>query len=97
MAKEAEKKAKAKRPTPQKRDLQSERRRLRNKSFKASVRTAIRSLEEILPQGDEKLIQQRLNEVYSIMDKGVKRGVFKLNKASRTKARVAARALSAKA
>lgn len=92
MAKEADKKVKAKRPTAQKRDLQSERRRLRNKSFKSTVRTAIRNLDEALPKGDAALVQQKLNEVYSLMDKGVKRGVYKLNKASRTKARIAARA-----
>ncbi len=94
MAKEEAKKTKEKRPTPLKRDLQNERRRLRNKSFKASVRTAIRQFDETLPKGDEAKIQENLNAVYSLMDKGVKRGVFKLNKASRTKARLAARAVA---
>lgn len=92
--KEAEKTTKARRPTPLKRDMQSEKRRLRNRSFKASVRTAIRRFDETLPQGDAGKIQEQLNAVYSIMDKGVKVGVFKLNKASRTKARLAARAVA---
>lgn len=90
--KEAEKTTKARRPSPLKRDLQSEKRRLRNKSFKSSVRTAIRRFDETLTQGNGAQIQEQLNAVYSIMDKGVKTGVFKLNKASRTKARLAARA-----
>lgn len=92
MAKEAVKKTKARRPTPLKRDLQSEKRRLRNKAFKSSVRTAVRQFDEVLVKGDASLIKQHLDAVYSIMDKGVKRGVYKLNKASRTKARLAARA-----
>lgn len=91
MAKEAVKKAKVKRPTPLKRDLQNEKRRLLNKSFKSTVRTAIRKFDESLSKGDAAQTQQELNAVYSMMDKGVKRGIFKLNKASRTKARLAAR------
>lgn len=94
MAKETAKAAKIKRPTPLKRDIQNEKRRLRNKAFKSSVRTAIRHFEENLSKGDDALIKQNLNDVYSIMDKGVKRGVFKLNKASRTKARLTARSVS---
>lgn len=94
MAKEEAKKAKVKQPTPLKRDLQNERRRLRNKAFKASVRTAIRQFDEILPKGDDAKIKENLDAVYSLMDKGVKRGVFKLNKASRTKSRLAARAVA---
>ncbi len=94
MAKEEAVKVKVKRPTPLKRDDQSEKRRLRNKAFKSSVRTAIRQFDESLPKGDDTLVKQNLDAVYSLMDKGVKRGVFKLNKASRTKSRLAARAVS---
>lgn len=94
MAKEPEKKAKARRPTPLKRDMQNEKRRLQNKAFKSSVRTAIRKFDESLPKADEAAIKENLNAVYSLMDKGVKRSVFTLNKASRTKARLAARAAS---
>jgi small subunit ribosomal protein S20 len=90
--KEAEKKTKERRPTPLKRDMQNEKRRLQNKSFKSSVRTSVRHLEELVTKGDQAAIKEQLNEVYSMMDKGVKRGVYKLNKASRTKARLAARA-----
>ena len=92
MAKEETKEKKVKRPQAIKRDIQSERRRVANKTFRSSVRTAIRSFEETLGQGDASSSKEKLNEVYSLMDKGVKRGVFKLNKASRTKARLTARA-----
>lgn len=102
MAKEAGDKkdkveAKVKRPQALKRDIQAEKRRLRNRSFKSEVRTIVRSFEEALPKGDTAVIKEKLKEVYSVMDKGVKRGVFKLNKASRTKARLAARAAATKA
>lgn len=94
MAKEAAKKTKVKRPTPLKRDLQNEKRRILNKAFKSGVRTAVRQFDEVISKGDDALIKQQLDNVYSMMDKGVKRGIFKLNKASRTKARLAARAVA---
>jgi len=87
MAKEKEPNKKEKRPTPLKRDEQSEKSRLRNKMFKSRVKTAIRKFQE--EKGEN--AQASLNEVYSLMDKGVKKGVFKLNKASRTKSRLAAK------
>lgn len=93
--KEADKNKKVKRPTALKRNMQSEKRRLVNKSYRASVRTAIRSFEEELVKGDAAAIKQKLNEVNSLMDKGVKSGVYKLNKASRTKSRLAARSAKA--
>jgi len=98
MAKEADKKAtvKTRRPSAQKRDLQAEKRRLRNREHKSRVRTAVRHFDESLTKGDDEAIQKKLNEVYSLMDKGVKSGVFKPNKASRTKSRLAARAVSKK-
>jgi small subunit ribosomal protein S20 len=97
MAKEAAKKTKAKRPTPLKRDLQNEKRRIRNKAFKSSVRTSVRRFDEAVAKGDAVLVKQELDFVYSIMDKSVQRGVYKLNKASRTKSRLAARAAAVKA
>jgi small subunit ribosomal protein S20 len=78
---------KVKRPTALKRDLQNEKRRLINKSFKSVVRTTLRDFDETLSTKDKEKIQSSLNEVFSILDKGVKRGVFKVNKAARTKAR----------
>lgn len=98
MAKEADKKkdVKARRPSAQKRDMQAEKRRLRNREHKSRVRTAVRQFDESLVKGDDAVIQEKLNAVYSLMDKGVKGGVFKPNKASRTKSRLAARAVSKK-
>lgn len=92
---EEKKKQKVKQPSAIKRDIQHEKRRLRNKSFKSSVRTTIRNFEEALAKGDQAAIKGSLNEVYSAMDKGVKKGVYTINKASRTKARLTARAAAA--
>lgn len=92
MAKQEAKKTK--RPTALKRDLQNEKRRLRNKVYKSRVRTAIRSFQDSVEKGDAAATTDKLNEVYSILDKCVKTGVFKLNKVSRTKSRLAARAVA---
>ena len=90
MAKEQEKK-KAKIPTPIKRDLQSEKRRIRNKVYRSQVRTAIRAFQDTLSKGDQTDTTDKLNAAYSVLDKCVQKGVYKLNKASRTKSRLAAR------
>lgn len=92
MAKQEEKKVK--RPTAQKRDLQNKKRRMNNKVYKSRVRTAIRSFQDSLAKGDQTATTEKLNEVYSILDKCAKKGVFKLNKVSRTKSRLAARAVA---
>jgi len=41
---------------------------------------------------DEAQIKDTLSAVYGMMDRGVKKGIFKQNKASRTKSRLAAKA-----
>ena len=92
MAKQEEKRTK--RPTALKRDLQNEKRRLNNRIYKSRVRTAIRSFDESLEKGDAAATTEKLNEVYSILDKCAKKGVFKVNKVSRTKSRLAARAVA---
>ncbi len=89
MAQETKKTVKARIPTPLKRDKQAAQRNVRNRIFKAKVRTTIRKFEDaIAGEGDT---AESLKAVYSVMDKAVKKGVFPANKASRTKARMAAR------
>lgn len=92
MAKEPAKDAKkTKRPTALKRDLQSKKRNARNKAYKAEVGTALRSYKKSLDKGDAAESEKGLKTIYSLMDKGVKKGVFKVNKASRTKSRLASK------
>ncbi|MBM3198169.1 MAG: 30S ribosomal protein S20 [Chlamydiae bacterium] len=87
MATETEKKAKVKKPTALKRDLQNERNRLRNKSFRSRVSTAIRDF----VGSDKSQAQEKLSLVYSLVDKGLKKGIFKQNKADRIKSRMTKR------
>jgi len=83
---------KTKRPTAQKRLIRSEKQRMVNKAFKSRVHTAVRSFAKTVEEKEAGAIEQSVNTVYSLMDKGVKRGVFKQNKANRLKAAFALKA-----
>ena len=87
-----EKKAKTKCPTAQKRDIQNEKRKLHNRSFKSKVKTAIRSLESEVKQKNETEAKTRLSGVFSLLDKGVKMGIYKLNKVARLKSKFSRKA-----
>ncbi|MEM8727803.1 MAG: 30S ribosomal protein S20 [Chlamydiota bacterium] len=82
--------SKKKCPTALKRIKQSKVKNRRNNSFKSRVRTTIRSFETALAAKDKDLMQTLCKSVYSLMDKGVKQGIYKKNKAVRTKSRIAA-------
>jgi small subunit ribosomal protein S20 len=88
------KEVKQKRPSALKRDMQNEKRRIRNRSYRAKVSTAIRSFEKALSQKEESnAVQSKLSAIFSLMDKGVKTGVYKRHTAARTKSRLHARAV----
>ena len=97
MAEPTDKKAKkgegkTKRPSALKRDMQNQKQRLRNRSYRSEVLTAVRSLTSSIENKEAaETTKAKLNAIYSLMDKGVKKGVFKANKAARTKSRLAAR------
>lgn len=86
-----ETKTKSKRPTAAKRVLQNQKQALLNKSFKSRAKTTFRSFEEALEKKDAS-IPQKLNAVFSLLDKGVKKKIYKLNKVSRLKAKFTAKA-----
>ena len=86
MADDKKKKAKTKTPTAVKRELQNEKRKLLNKAFRSKVATVIKALSSA---GSD--LAPKLSAVYSMMDKGVKKGVFTQNKASRFKSRITRR------
>jgi len=88
----ADEKKQKKRPTAEKRMIQNQKANLRNKAFKSSVRTAMRAFSEAAKSGEG--ITEKLSAIYSLMDKGVKRGIYKKNTAGRTKSRLAARCKS---
>ena len=64
---EEEKKKKQKRPTAKKRDIQNERKRLRNKSFKSKTKTFIRSFKESLKK-KESPPKDLLNKIFSLIN-----------------------------
>ena len=90
--KENGKKLKPKKLSALKRDEQSIKRNIRNRSFKSKVTSALRAFEETITKKDSSEIKLKLNDIYSLMDKGVKKGIYKTNKASRVKSRLDARA-----
>ena len=92
MADEKKEKGKTRKPSALKRDEQSARRNMRNRSFKSKVTTAVRAFEETISKKDAPALKTKLSDLYSLMDKGVKKGIYKLNKASRVKSRLEARA-----
>lgn len=94
MAADEKKAPKAKKPTALKRMIQDEKKREVNKILKSRVRTAVRSFETSLKNSEKEKMTTHLNEVFSLMDKGVKKGIYKKNKAARTKSRFAAKAAS---
>ena len=93
---EKEVKKKVKKTTALKRDTQNIKKRADNRVFKSRVRTAVRRFEEAVTKNEQATIIESLNVVYALMDKGVKKGLYKLNMASRTKSRLAAKAARAK-
>ena len=89
---EKKKESKTRRPTAQKRDIQSKKRRMINKGVMSEVRTGVRDFHECVEKGDASSVKEKLDTAYSLLDKAAKRGVIKSNTASRTKSRLAARA-----
>lgn len=85
MGKKQEKTKKIKMPTAKKRDLQNEKKRIRNKSFKSKVKTFIKSFQTSLKEKNNKNSKEILNKVFSLLDKGVKKKILKKNKAGRIK------------
>ena len=83
-------------PSALKRIDVNKRNRLRNRYYKSSVRTLIKTFFKNLdtykisknPEEKEKL-QKTLSLVYSLMDKGTKKKVFHKNAAARKKAKLA--------
>ncbi|MBN2479880.1 MAG: 30S ribosomal protein S20 [Parachlamydiales bacterium] len=88
MAEEENKKKKQKIPTAQKRITQSIKRQANNKTFKAKTKTALKSfLTSLETKEDAKNSSMKLSTIFSLVDKGVKKNIFKPNKANRIKAK----------
>lgn len=88
---EEKKVSKPKRPSAKKRDIQNAKRRLHNRAFKSRIKTAVRSLEKDISEKNETGAKAHLSSVYSLLDKAVKHGIYKLNKAARLKSKLSHR------
>ena len=79
---------KEKRPTALKRRIQDDKRNLLNKSFKSKVKTQLRRLETLASSGSKEALPAEASTAFSLLDKGVKKGILKANKANREKAKL---------
>ena len=74
----------------QKRILTNERRRLRNKSVKSSLHTAVRGFREAVEAGDKDKAADLLASTSRKLDKAVSKGVIHKNQAANRKSGLAA-------
>jgi small subunit ribosomal protein S20 len=74
-----------------KRNRQNEKRRLRNKSVKSSLKTAIRKFNEASGSGDVDTATALLRDASRKLDKAVSKGVIHKNQAANRKSAIAKR------
>jgi len=74
-----------------KRNRQNEKRRLRNKSVKSSLKTAIRKFNEAVQAGDDTTAEALLRDASRKLDKAVSKGVIHKNQAANRKSAIAKR------
>ena len=76
----------------QKRILTNERRRLRNKSVKSSLHTAVRAFREAAAEGDKAKAGELLVSTSRKLDKAASKGVIHKNQAANKKSAMAKKA-----
>ncbi len=74
-----------------KRNRQNEKRRLRNKSVKSSLKTAIRKFHEATESGDAVKAAEFMQDASRKLDKAVSKGVIHGNQAANRKSAIAKR------
>ena len=77
-----------------KRNRQNEKRRMRNKSVKSSLKTAIRKFNETAATGDAAAATALLQEASRKLDKAASKGVIHKNQAANRKSAIAKRLAS---
>ncbi|MEV4538179.1 30S ribosomal protein S20 [Asanoa sp. NPDC049518] len=75
-----------------KRNRQNEKRRLRNKSVKSSLKTAIRRFHEASAAGETEKAAELMREASRKLDKAVSKGVIHKNQAANRKSAIAKKA-----
>lgn len=71
-----------------KRNIQNQKRRLANVSFKSSLKTAIKKVETFVANGEKEKAAEALNYAFKKIDKSVSKGIHHKNYANRQKARL---------
>ncbi|MEV4757966.1 30S ribosomal protein S20 [Micromonospora sp. NPDC049559] len=74
-----------------KRNRQNEKRRLRNKSVKSSLKTAIRKFNAASEAGDAELATTLMRDASRMLDKAASKGVIHQNQAANRKSAIAKR------
>ena len=74
-----------------KRNKQNEKRRLRNKAVKSSLKTAIRKFNEAVQSGDAETAQTLLRTASRKLDQAASKGVIHKNQAANRKSAIAKR------
>jgi small subunit ribosomal protein S20 len=77
-----------------KRNRQNEKRRLRNKSVKSSLKTAIRKFNEAAEAGDTEKATALMRDAARKLDKAASKGVIHANQAANRKSAIAQRVAS---
>ncbi len=72
--------------TAVKRNKQDAKKRIRNRATKSRIHTARIALKKAADDSEEK--SEHLSSLHSLIDKAVKKGLFKKNKANRLKSRL---------
>ncbi|MFW6285216.1 MAG: 30S ribosomal protein S20 [Bacillota bacterium] len=71
-----------------KRVLQDQKRRDRNRTFKGSIKKAVKSVELSIEQGDKEKALENLNLAYKKLDKALAKGIYHKNTVARKKSRL---------
>ena len=77
-----------------KRNRQNEAARLRNKSVKSTLKTAVRRFHEAVEAGEADKAQETARKAGRLLDKAVSKGVIHANQAANRKSAIAKRAAS---
>ena len=74
-----------------KRGRTAEKRHQRNMAVRSEIRTQRRKVTEAIAASNKSEAQERFSELGALYDRAVKKGILKLNTASRFKSRIAAK------
>ena len=79
----------AKSKTPAKRARNAEKSRIRNKAYKSSLKTSIKTYEASLLEDNVDAAREKLIQVTSLIDKSVSKGILHKNNAAHKKSSLA--------